>query len=432
MLENINLEKFFFYSCLEINKYLGKLKDLEDIAVILDIEIVKKIKEYSYILLEYPETAIEKEWGEADCTLIVLIDIELVKSFLNSLGTDNSRILSKEVLKNLEYISASLNLMSGMEVYTPDEFKEIFLESKIQIDYLRFFHTLGQIFVGLDKNKYIEFILVFLSVDSVINRQKLINEEALIISLFLRIVWKNFIFLNFDDKKLLLQNYLYRSVVTGVPVLKILKDYFYYNSYDEYSYLIEHTKIIPELKQNKEIVNLDSDITSGEAVNKKLIDVINGYEVRSGGKVLDGFSQQEYIKELFEKEKKKQFYVGWFMQIFFIFFHTERCTLIEIPHFKEDSEEKIQSKELSEILLKIFFEDEWGDIVKYYQQEKSLVPIEVIFRNYARNFNLKNEAAVQRFAKLSDLLKKEGIINEDILEFHESDGQFHWNKNLLP
>jgi len=69
----------------------------------------------------------------------------------------------------------------------------------------------------------------------------------------------------------------------------------------------------------------------------------------------------------------------------------------------------------------------------YFKNKNPVVPIKAFLNKLREVVPLENEDSVQALARLTGLFHQARIIpsSQELIEFHEQDGKFHWNEKLV-
>jgi len=420
-------EQFFAGNWQESKQALEQLLVFE-FASVLDKEKIEDLKKYAAYLLENSEFALDDSWQKINQEFLLLFDKRLIDEFSKTeLRNQNALVL--KLYDHLKLLCVAAGGLSDFEMYAPEEIKNIFSQAGTNYDKFRFLYTCRQIALGFDREKYLDVLIPFMFLDEVLGRKEFNYEDILTYSVLIKVLWSNFAFMIDSDKEASLQNYFYKAIVIGVPVSAVLEDYLYTNSFNQMTYLEEHIELIKILEENKEDILV---FQYNKFSYKSLMSIIQMYETKVGkAHVIDGFAQQQFLNEFYQTLRGKDKYTGWILEVFRIFFHIRKVDLVEIPAYEERNEFKEYSDEVLDLLFYVTEERYWPKLVEYYKQKNPLVPLNVILRYCSYDFDLEKEAAVERFLKLAELLKNEGIFDKDIIEFHEEDNKFHWNEESL-
>jgi len=355
--------------------------------------------------------------------IVALLDLDKAKRIINN---PDDAVMLKEMERQLKLLSAALGLNFNDAEYTYEEIGKFFEMDEIKFDWAKMFYTCNLAFKGQDAEHYVETFLVYLTLDPMLNHDNFTWEEALFYTLMIQVIWSHFPFMYGDDQVDFIQTYFYRGIVVGANVRSALEDSIY-NLSDIYDFIIFHASILETMKGNKEIVSIDLKNEKYE----KLASIITKQVINKTTEEGKGYSEQEYIRDLYQNQPKRDAYVRWLLEVFYIISHIQTTTLVkfsQLEDYKRDDEVETYDAEVLQLISWFFTEETWDKIVEYYKQPNPRVPLKVILYHCSKDFDLDKQSAVDTFVKFNDYLKEEQILKEDqdIIEFHEEDSKFHW------
>ncbi len=428
MQEMASFEQFFTGSWQESAQALQKLVNF-DFVNHSNKERIADIKLLASNLLSYPEAVLDDIWQEENQEFLLLLDTNLVNKALSLTPNEDTEKVVQQLHEHLQLLCAATGGLPGLAIYTPQELSNIFSQKMVDYDKHSFLYTCLQISLGLDHEEYIDVIMPFMTLEVVLARRDFNTEDTLMYAVLIKALWFNFLLLSDDDRYELLKNYFYKAIVIGAPVQKILQNYLDVNSYNQYIYLKKYIDLIKALKKNTENILVFQD---NKTSTKPLLSMINDYVVSVGEvKILDGLAQKEFLSSFYGSIKGWGKYVKWLTEVFYIFFHIERANLLEKPAFNEKNKISQSEEDLLDLLYIILMGNDWSKLISYYKQANPLLPLQVVLRYCSKDFILDDEDVLDKFLDLTQALKDADIIDKDIIEFHESDGKFHWNEELI-
>ncbi len=387
-------------------------------------EMFFEMKDLVSSLLEYGSLELESHERENYESLINLLDRQVLGNFLLNKDEDSLR----EVVFMLRPVAISLNISLNIGIYTPEELFSILSEEGGGYELDRMLFTLKQASMGQDQESYTDILLPYLDIDAVVNQKIFSWEDALTLTIMLQAVWSYFSLLDVFDKARLIESYTYKSIVLGIPVRHYLEE-FLYNTTDVINYAFSNDMILRSLDDSRE--TLPVDISEGNYQSLK--EIINKYAPQTGESSIDSYGQTESIRNIYQGQKNRDKYVNWLLETVYIVNHVQDFDLVEMPKYKEVTEETLASDELIQLLQWFYNKNTWPKIVEYYRQEKPRIVLNAIFLELFRHYDLAKQNVVDMLIDFTELLKKEKIIDseKDIIEFHEEDGHFHWNADFL-
>lgn len=419
------LEYYFRHSRDSVKQALLSLRDI-DRSLFEDSEMAQKFGTYVDFLTARIEAPREEgpQWP-IDMACISIIDVDIISEFTrNPRDTDVRDVLFFQ----LELVAGTTVYGEISETYTPEQISKILTGEMKDYNPVWFAYTLRQAIIGYDVHKYREVIWPYIELEQVISRREYSWEEAFYFSLMLQNAWCFFPVLTEEQQVFLLSFYFYRSIVAGVPVKEYLSNSLY-ESAGIFDLLFFHALYTGALDQNVEAVTTDimTDVT------KPLNDIVNNYINRVGEDILDGFKQNEFVQALYEGQKGRDPFVSWIQESFFIILHLKRGNLIDQASFEEVTELNKMHEDFVTLLTWFFDEKRWQNLVDYFQKVDSHVQLKVFLWYCTYIYDLETDGSVQKFVNFTEFLQENRLLreDEDIIEYHEEDKQFHWNEALL-
>lgn len=362
--------------------------------------------------------------------IVSLFDVSLLKRYSEN---PNDQDVAEELYEQLNLLNAGFGLISGIKEMDPSEvFLALSDNGRFEEVKERFYYTCRTAIKGQDIRKYSAIIMPLLAVDEFALEEQFTWNEILMYSLLLQIVWLNFSNFEIGDQEVLVQKYFYKAIIAGVSVRQILTNLIM-NSEDVYIYTIWHSFLIQAIEKNKELVVIGKP---EDNLVRDFFGLITSYRTRVGEKFLNGLEQKNYITALYDGREKKEHLVMWLMEAFFIYLNIKTGNLVSYERYsgqKNDQETEIYINEFAKLYEWFFFETDWDKIVLYYQKPEVKVPLVAFLRGCHDIFDLESETAVERITKFSEFLHQNGLLpkDQDVLEFHETDGKIHWNEKIV-
>jgi len=355
------------------------------------------------------------------------------ESQINRQSLNELNISNPQLSLQLEYVCIILNLIkkSG-EVYSSVELFKILDNTTInEVEKFRILNTLVFL-LNDDENREVGRIeLPKILASGVAVHKKLYNwEEAIRLFLILTLVIKEFSSLPESVQYFIINNYFYCAQVFGIPINKMMERALY-ETRNIQSYIEKNLIFLDAVKRNEEIVLIGKDLQVeisigellGKYIDKKLPDLNSEKNI------------SVYLEDLYVDVKEKSLYIKWLKSFFSLYFYLEQANLISNNVGGELNEKEIADNEL--IKLCTFFAlgpIGFDEIIKYYQnQEKINVPLNRFINQLKKLVSLKDEGVIEDLIKLTNILRDNNIIfdSDELIEYHESDNQFHWNEDYL-
>ena len=420
---------YFTHTWAEVREVLLELNKLEESGSLSE-EVNNQIDDivhYSGLLVQYiDEEEVEDRRLSAEA-MVSMLEISHARRLLKmDLNTGESKKLLQEIHGQVYLLAASFGL-AIVYAYSPDEFTSVLGQEGKQYDIARVLYTCREDIKAVETEHYLDAIITFLSLGPVIDKKDMKWEDALLLSMFIQLTWVHFPYLNVDDRDVLLRNYFYRGLVAGAAV-RFHIQYHMYQSREIYDYIFRHATIVDALENSKEEVLVDMRNNTYKALSE----LLSKFKTKEGEEATSGFGQQEYAKSLYQDIPGRDKYTSWLLEVYYIFFHVQTVTIIKEPIY-EINESVQYNSDLVSLYTWFLVESRWNNIVDYFKSKNKIVKLPVFLHQSMNTFNIENQEIVEMFMKFNSFLQKGGILKEaeDIVEFHEEDGQFHWNKDLV-
>ncbi|MBI5413042.1 hypothetical protein HZA42_01675 [Candidatus Peregrinibacteria bacterium] len=336
-----------------------------------------------------------------------------------------------ELDKRLKLITAVIGGPRLVFPYSFEEFGRSVFEGVGEIDDERLLVTLIEAKYD-DKNgyKFVKSVINFLAINTEKDEEKMNWEESLLLFLMLDLLYYRFSKLTAAERWFLLQNYFYKSIVCGLPVKKVLQDYLR-DSNSISDYFVKCSELKNCLANNKE--NIPTDLSRGE--KRSMNALLNNFISQVAGDELNGYKIEEFARNLYKKEEGgRDAFVSWLRESFSILLHINSADLINWEMEREIWPEERAEEDKIRLLFYVGFGGPiFHRVVDYLKNKESVVSLGVLLRALRDNIDLEDEKLVGRIFDMVKLLKENNFLegNKELLEFHESDGRFHWNKEVL-
>lgn len=244
-----------------------------------------------------------------DRNLIGMISIDLIKSFIANPSDQEILVsLSSELFL---IAAASDNLSSALKEIKPYDDEEIvlILDGKLSYyDDILFVYTLRQIMTGALSTANVSLLLNSLPTapkEEDYENLEFYWTEVLISGLILQLAWAYFGELSAIDRKFLLQNYFYHSLVVGVPVKDRLL--MAYQSLDVPARDKEFDALVRLMDYNNEMIPTTVEAVFGIKVSETVHQILPlVYEEK-----IKTFAQEKFIGEFYQGESNTEAMQVW-------------------------------------------------------------------------------------------------------------------------
>lgn len=340
---------------------------------------------------------------------------------------DNDIISSAEdFFQHLRILAAATDNEPGLEVYDEDAIADILSGYKKEYDELRYIHTLRQSINA--ENRHNIALLLLVNLEKIDLTAPLSATDAIIRALQFDILWADFLNLPEEGLELLFTSFIYQSIVMNAPVEARIKYALYITtSSAEYFFLCQ--KYYEYLLANKEQVLLSTDgklIESFAAITLTLSD-------RVGEKSVEQSEIDSFVAEIYVNDPKFAHLRAWLSKTLAIYFAIKEARIIDKTLGGETSEADMYENDMKQLFEYFFDPKTWPKIVEYFKKPKQLVSIENFLDAFPKSCDLNKEATIRVLADFSRFLHADRLLphNKEIIEFHEKDGRFYWNEELL-
>lgn len=332
----------------------------------------------------------------------------------------------------LELIASFFRINRDWTLYSLQEFASILSGETAVYDGRRLAATLRD-YMSYDKEgvKAVDEIYEYLRIAQVQKKHDYTWEDAFFMTVFLYFVFHFFNRLHPIQQEFWLNYYFVKAVTADVPVRKIL-EYELYNETDNPADYVNYVFLFYEAIRNNQEDLLVNDRTQQIL---EVAEIIKNYLSRTGDRFNDGYLREQFISELISGASKKGRLQDILREILYIFCHLKSVDLVETNKGSAVTEKDFFEHQLERLLIWWLEEDLWPLLVKYYTEknEQNVVPLKALLRYIQANENLDKNEIVDKLLKFSSFLKQENVLRgeDDLILFHESDNEFHWNSEVV-
>lgn len=293
------------------------------------------------------------------------------------------------------------------QVYPPKDMKMIFFSDAVATsDFSRLVYSLHDYFSDKIGFEIAGQIINYLDLKYKEASVQIDLPDAVLFTIYLHFVFCYFEIFTEKQKVHLLQTYAYRAAVAGVDLQNLIRNDLYV-TYTVIDY-VENTGVyLNAIKTNTETLSGDAQkmIRVSDVLSQPLPDL---------NKLLtpEEFAGFNLVADLYQR--------------------LESGNIIEKNHRGDQVEREEREKELSDIITWFFEDENWNKIADYYAHKDDALPIEVFFEQLKNNIDLEKPMAQEKMLKFNQFLHESQLIapEEELIEFFEQDGTFHWNEEL--
>ncbi len=255
-------------------------------------------------------------------------------------------------------------------------------------------------------------------------QEKLSVNARLLYRLCLDVVYARYGDLEEPEQKMVLINYYCAGIAVGAPVEVALKKWLY-NTREILSFMARSAFLSENLEHNSEI--LVTKITQQPAIT--FIELYRTLPAIADEKMAHGIINRHVISRLDRLSSPELEMVARMLEIVWRIRNTALVSnnrggeLTELEKYNNDM-----------ILLITWFgigEAGAEPLTKYFSADTPRVPLASFIDQLKDIANLTDQVTIDNIMELTDLLHHEAWLPEDqeLIMFHEADGQWHWNKS---
>lgn len=404
--------KYLYQNTSEVEKKLADLS-LLNYSTFLNSADVLLVTDRLRLLSDNFTKKETNEYLWLDRQLFNFLDLDLISNFL--LSPDNDKI--NQLVDNLKLVSTAIGEEDGLNRYSVDEIISYINSSKKDFDYFSLIHSLRQELFDQYNRNLIKAIFDYLQ--KVEKYKDWEIKDLVVFVLLLNIVWKNFDFLLPAEQTYLLSLFCYISTIIGIPVADILKNSIYQTN-NPLDFVVKNKFFADALDKNIEIIPIDENIQQVADLNEVFKNFLAADQ-----------SPSDFVKNTYHANQKVL--VDSLTEVLGIYHGLKNADLIKKNYAGEDNAADDYNQETSNLLAWFIAKSDWNKLVEYYKNTTPRVPFDVFIHFLPLFIDLEKPAAIEKISEFADFLKTNNIIsnNKEIIEFHESDGKFHWASWLI-
>ena len=348
-------------------------------------------------------------------SLVAITDSSLLDNF----SSDEQKLTSQ-----LAAIGAVLNIQPGLKIYEPAEFiAKLGAADSVEKDFGNLVYTLADAYDDKEGLEIASSLINWLGQEININNDTASWQENFLLTLILHVVFNRFWLLSQEKQDMLLRRYYFLAIVAGVPVRDCISR-FLADSYDVLAFGTKHIVLLSALKENQEEVFVDSAGKETEILSV----LLKKYSVET----IAEKDLKNQISRVYAQAPLGKTYTVWLTEAVLIFRNLSTATLASKDQFQFSAGAQF-GIELQNLVGYVVNKKDWPKILDYYHQPEPFVPVKSLLKELTSYLDINTESAQNRVAELVDFLKSNKLLETDfdMLIFHESDGQFHWNTDIL-
>ncbi len=355
------------------------------------------------------------DWN-VEQAVISMLDIEK----LEVVATNKQFLVSEDLAFEAGIVAAFLGQVPGTSIYDRDKIQSFLKGEEVGIEKKSFVFTLRQ-----DLNHQDGHDAAFYFINNILNNLNSLEDcdwyKAVVYNILFHISFRYFDDFSDEMQIALLKSGLYKAVAAGVPVRESLAK-FLYDTDNISDLLIDNQLLFDAASNNIEKIYYQDKVFDLKTV---LLDF-----VKNNDDILNKDLISKYVGGLgADSEKVKESIV----ECINIFSLIHEVKLVERNSSQNLSESELAFRQTEKLLLLFANRIHWPEMLQYFEEKDGNY---VSWKSFLRGFNdanLADEAVVEKFTAFGEFLKTNGFLkdDQDLIEFHESDNQFHWNEKIF-
>ncbi len=306
-----NLYDFRVHTLADVERVLGQIISVKEKMLALNVPVIQKM----YTSLELIQNTLAQEVSNKQMlafnqAVVSFLDKDLFEIFLNDPLDEEMRY---NMSMQLMFVSVATGNVSSIKPYTEGEMEEILRgKGDAYYDELIFLATLRNFFSANISGNI--FSLLTKTLPSVIKDPDNVKlyywNDAFFLSVMLHSIWRHFFLLSSVDQQFILQNYLYQSIVLGVPVRFALQEALVRSSVANgkdqmIRFLREHIGL------GKEIVPSNILTAQGKTVGELTKEFLN----KASTEQINTLIQEKFITDIYRGQEDGDFFSAWLREL---------------------------------------------------------------------------------------------------------------------
>jgi len=361
------------------------------------------------------------------------------KRMRNNLSPENTRVYELLVstlckqLKRLKFLLLNINTVCGIispipQPYAMEEVEQIFFNGLNGYNNLRFSKTLIESAKDENWQTVASLITGYLKSPAFLEKNKYNWDEALVLVLFLHLVYSRFERMPPEVQQTLLATSAFCGLTAGAPVEEGVKEALY-QTRDVVEYSFSCWLFSEGLRLNYE--NIPGD-TKGES-HVLFSDLLPRYHASASEPDESGFKQTNFIEQFYSGQLNREYFISWMKKYFSLFYHLKNGDIVDHNWGGELFKKEEFFNDMIRLLAMMGIGESGADeIVKYFKNPQHLVPFNTFIKRFRDTALLEAGITCQNILEVTPFLHKNGILppEQEIIEYHESDGSFHWSERV--
>ena len=360
------------------------------------------------------------EWTVKE-RIISMIDKDLLSAIQREKGTKNESAILNEQLK---LILSFLRRIPGCRLYSVSDVNAILAGVKPNYDKLNLAFTMRDALATKEGRDMALYIINYLCEEKW-RSENMSWDEAFEETLYLHVAFSYFSLIGRALRAKLLRFCFYRALVANVPVKFFLEAYLRETT-DPVAYFEECSFLWNNLAENTEQVLIRTDGSEKEF----LFRLYKESSVNLGDE-LDVKMLGKYSKQKYDGQSNSEVFAKWLYHALSIMRLIENGVLIKKNRSGEPTEKNLYENELAQLYV-WFLDRQWAKISEYYHGQDP-ISLSNFLLPLASGVDFEDARIINLYVEFNDFLHEKDLLpkDKDIIIFHESDGQFHWNDALI-
>lgn len=365
--------------------------------------------------IDLKDSRVDWKAEEAVISMIDVVELEV------SVG-DKQSVISETLEFQASVVAAFLGQVSNTTIYDLEKIKSFLKGDEVGVDKKSLVFSLRQDLNHPDgRDAALYFIKNILN--KINNHEDFSWYQTVVFIVLYHTAFRYFD--SFDDgtQKSLLKFSLFTAVLVGVPVRDQLAK-FLYDTDNVSDLLIDNQLLYDAISNNEEKIYLE-----GKALDLKIL--VSDF-VAKNDDILNVDLIKKYVGGLAsngDSEKIKDAVV----ECINIYSLVHEVKLVDHNSSQDLPESEIAFRQTEKLLLLFANRVHWPEMLEYFTEKEGNY---VSWKSFLRGFvdaDLGDEAVVEKITFFGEFLKTNGFLkaDQDLIEYHESDNQFHWNEKIF-
>ena len=346
------------------------------------------------------------------------IDEHPEKFFVIKKKLENLIPVLEQLVFEINAVGAFLNLINERKIYSVEKMIDVLVGTDDDYDVLSAIFTLRQNF-GHKDGREIAFYFATDNFDS-ITEGRYDWYNAVLMVILSNLIYFELNLLGDELQAKILRENFYKAILLGAPVRSTIEKILYEtNNFS--SYAIASKLFVDALRSNTEKISLENKTI-------ELKDIFVQY-YKEYNDSLVGADMERYLNVVLADNINKNIKAA-VLECLNIFVNLQESKLIDHNSSQDLPENELAFNQMEQLLLLFANRANWSKMTELLQEKDgNYVSPKLFLRGYVDVADLNDEILMSKFMEFGDFLKKQNLMPDDkeIIEYHESDGKFHWS-----